>query len=183
MQSCALFTTLNLFTTGSIDQLHPPPPLRPLENDLLDSLITLGRREILPWNGTPSSNTLTNMSLKLSSIRLHCCCCLLIQWIIRIWRHKQEIQPHCNRANGKHWLPVFSKNIQAHIPLKVNIGVVYFGEAFNFGRFMWVGGRNGEWKEKGSTLVHAIYYFKSHFEVHNFICSIWEFDGGVTWQI
>lgn len=63
-----------------------------------------------------------------------CVGCILVQRIIRVGFQEQEIEPQEHRIQRQNRQPVFSQDIQAHITLQIDIGVVDFLDTLDFRR-------------------------------------------------
>ena len=48
----------------------------------------------------------------------------LVQWIICVGLEEEVLQANHNGVQVQHGLPVFSQDVQAHVPIKVNIWMV-----------------------------------------------------------
>jgi hypothetical protein len=74
-----------------------------------------------------------------------------------------------NGGKVKHRLPVFSQDIQADVPLKVDIGMVDLLGAFDFGSFVWKTLADSECEDESTALVHPLIWFNSEIEVQGII--------------
>ena len=62
---------------------------------------------------------------------------VLVQRITRVRLQEQELQPHYDRVQVENWFPVFSKDIQAHVALKIDVRMVDLFFTFDFRWLVW----------------------------------------------
>jgi len=60
----------------------------------------------------------------------------LIKWIVRVGFQEEVLQPVDNGVDGQDGLPVLAEDVEAHVPLQVDVWVVNLGLAFYFWRFV-----------------------------------------------
>jgi hypothetical protein len=69
---------------------------------------------------------------------------------------KEEVKAIHDGSNRQHRFPVFTKDVQAYIAFKIDVGVIDLSQAFYFRGLVRVGIRNSETKEERTTPVVVI---------------------------
>eukprot|EP00966_Prymnesium_polylepis_P164352 3799634-Prymnesium_polylepis.1 len=94
---------------------------------------------------------------------------LFVERIVRIGLEHEKLQPHDDALDGQHRLPILSQDIQAHMPLHVNVRVEHGGFAQNFRCVMRVRRGDLEIEHKTATPVDALVWHDGHLEVHQVV--------------
>ena len=55
-----------------------------------------------------------------------------------IWVEEEVLEAHDDCANAKYWLPILTKDIEANVSIKINVGVIANCFALHLRRIMWV---------------------------------------------
>lgn len=79
------------------------------------------------------------------------------------------LQSHNNRIQVQNRFPILSQNIQTHVPLQINIGMIDLLRAFDLGRVMREILVDGKSKVKRSGLVETLVRLDRKREVENII--------------
>lgn len=93
----------------------------------------------------------------------------LVHRVIRAY-----LQPDNNSIQIQHRLPVLSQNVQTHISLHVNIRMIDFLRAFDFGRIVRKVLIDCKIEMKGASFVHALIRIDCQSKVENII-GTWKF--------
>lgn len=96
---------------------------------------------------------------------------------------KEEIEAVDDGCDGEHRLPVLAQNVEAHVALEVDVGVVDLGEALDLGRLVGVGQGHCKGEQKSATSVQALVRLQHDFKVHDLIVAIGEADGHALGQV
>lgn len=80
---------------------------------------------------------------------------ILIERVARIQFQKEKVESEKHRVERKYRRPVFSQDIKTHISFEINIGMVYFLNAFDLGRVDGevVGDVDGKSKHAGFVMT------------------------------
>ena len=96
-----------------------------------------------------------------------------IERIVRIWLQEQVLKTDQDRVEVEHWLPVLTQNVQANVPLEVNVWMVDLGRgsmrmlagvrrvhayllcALDLWWLVWVVVVNYEGEDECTAFVHA----------------------------
>ena len=80
-----------------------------------------------------------------------------------------NLHAHNNRIQIQNRLPILPKNIQAHIPLQVDIGMIDLLRALDLRRIVWEVLVDGKSKVEEAALVHAFVGFDGEGEVEDVV--------------
>jgi len=81
---------------------------------------------------------------------------IFVQRIIRVRLKKKVLQSDHNRVEIENWFPIFSKDVQAYIALKVDIWMINFLCALDLWGIMRIIVVDSEGELECTTLVHAL---------------------------
>ena len=85
------------------------------------------------------------------------CCCLVVEWIVGVWLNEEENEAENDWVDSEDGLPVGTQNVEAHIAVRVDVGVVDRRIAVDLGRFVRVAVRDGDAELVLAPLPHAIF--------------------------
>lgn len=117
----------------------------------------------------PSTKTTPNIPLEPLAINLQILCSLLVQRITRIRLEEQELQPDHHRVQIQHGLPVLAQDVQAHVALEVDVGVVDLLRAFDLGRIVRKVLVDCEAEDEAAAFVHALVRVDGEREVEDVV--------------
>jgi len=103
-----------------------------------------------------SLHRLLHVQLEGPPVALEFCRGLLVQGVFRVGLQEEVLEAVHNGVDGEDRLPVLAKNVEAHISLQINIGVIYLGLAFHLRRFMRIGISNLEAEGELSVSIKAL---------------------------
>lgn len=95
--------------------------------------------------------------------------CLLVQRIAGIGLEEQELQTDDDSVQIEHWLPVLAQDVQAHVSLEVDVGVVDLLRALDLWRLVWEVLADVECEVEAAVLVHALIRCDGQAEVQDVV--------------
>lgn len=121
-----------------------------------------------------SSHGVTNISGINLQIWLQIVGSFLIDGMIRVGIKDEVLQTIGDGIDAQDRFPILIKDVETHVALQVNVGMVDLGAAFHLGRLMWIIVTNLESKSEFSTTVEALVRLDGHLEVQG-VVGIWKF--------
>jgi len=115
----------------------------------------------------------THIALEAITVASQILSSLLVQRIASIGLEEQELQTHNNSIQVQHRLPVLAQDVQAHVSLEVDVGVVDLLRALDLRRLVWEVLADVEGKVEGAVLVHALVGCDGQAEVQD-VVGVWE---------
>ena len=97
--------------------------------------------------------------------------------ILRVRVHEQKLQTVHAAADAQHGFPVFAKDVQAHVAVVVQVGMVDSLRALHLGGLVRVHLWDDEVEDELSALVVSLVGLNGHPEVHQLILAVGELDG------
>lgn len=79
------------------------------------------------------------------------------------------LQPNNNRLQIQNRFPILPQNIQANLPLHINIRMINLLFTIDLGRFMGEGFRNSELEFKNPTFIHSLIGLDIEEEIENIV--------------
>jgi hypothetical protein len=122
---------------------------------------------------TATSHARAHIALESITIASQILSSLLVQRITSVGLEEQELQTDNNRIQVQHWLPVLAQDVQAHVSLEIDVGVVDLLRALDLRRLVREVLADVECKVKGAVLVHALVGCDGQAEVQN-VVGVWE---------
>ncbi|KAJ8107795.1 hypothetical protein OPT61_g8616 [Boeremia exigua] len=121
----------------------------------------------------PTAQTTPHVPLEPFPVHLQILGSLLVKRIARVGLEEQELQTDDNRVEVEHGLPVLAQDVQAHVALEVDVGVVDFLRALDLGRVVREVLVDGEAEVEAPALVHALVWVDGEREVEDVVW-VWE---------
>jgi len=101
---------------------------------------------------------------------------VLVERVVRVRVHEQVNQAVDARADGQHRLPVLSEDVEAHVAVVVEVGVVHLLRALHLGRFVRVHAGHVERKHELAALVVSLVGLDRDDEVQQVVLPVGELD-------
>lgn len=98
---------------------------------------------------------------------------------------KQILQSVDDGIDCQHGLPIFSQNVQTHIALQIDVGMIDGGLTLHLGRFVWIGRGDCEDEWESSVFVETLLFFSQNQNKPqiNFLNQNQAFDDQLQWSI
>ena len=106
----------------------------------------------------------------------------LVEGVVRIRIEEEEKQADSHRVEIQDRVPLFAQDVQAYIPIKVKIGMVYPLEALDLRWIMGVVIVHRDAKSKCAALVYALIWTYDELELHDG-CGVRKLDLHSSWQV
>ena len=106
----------------------------------------------------------------------------LVEGVVRIRIEEEEKQADSHRIEIQDRVPLFAQDVQAYIPIKVKIGMVYPLEALDLRWIMGVVIVHRDAKSKCAALVYALIWTYDELELHDG-CGVRKLDLHSSWQV
>jgi hypothetical protein len=105
---------------------------------------------------TTSSHARSHITLESFPVACQIVGSLLVERVAGVGLEEQELQADNDGIQIQHGLPVFAQNVQAHVALEVNVGVIDLLRALDLWRLVRKVLADVEGEVEGAVLVHAL---------------------------
>lgn len=117
----------------------------------------------------PAAQTTPDIPLEALPVDLQVLRRLLVQRVARVRLEEQELQADHHRVQVQHGLPVLAQDVQAHVPLEVDVRVVDLLRALDFRRIVGEVLVDGEAEVEAPALVHALVWVDGERKVEDVV--------------